>query len=286
MLLTELSTQPLGGARAARALARVNFLHGLHADIRPGDVLYTLLLFATQPAEFVARYEWRALTEMERAAAAVYWAAVGVRMGVPAAAIPATLEDMQAWARAYEAAHMRPHALNHAIGVRTRALLLYWVPTRAARWLGEQAVSALCDERLRRAMMFAPAAAGVPPLVEAVLAVRRWALLWLALPRRARVMRLGERDKDTGKYHVNYFDNEPWYVKPTLWNRWGPWAMLARVMGKPVPGDSGFGAGGYEIESVGPVKFERLGHETVRREAELLQKFVDKEGGAGTCPFA
>jgi len=55
----------------------MNYLHSLHPQIIPRDTLYTLLLFATQPVEFIERLEWRTPTDLERVAAWKYWTEVG-----------------------------------------------------------------------------------------------------------------------------------------------------------------------------------------------------------------
>ena len=50
----------------------INYLHSLH-PIQARDSLYTLLLFATQPIEFIDRMEWRPATELEKVASWKFW---------------------------------------------------------------------------------------------------------------------------------------------------------------------------------------------------------------------
>lgn len=287
VLLSEFSTWPLDSERSSLALARINYLHSRYPEILPSDTLYTLLLFATQPAEFAARLEWRALTPLELAAQWKYWYEVGQRMGIPADTIPKTFEGMTAWYKKYEEEFMVPDDTNHYVAVQTQTLLLYWVPTELGRWFGSQAVLALLDDRLRIAMKFPLPTWWVPLVVSATFTVRRWFIKHLRLPRidKDRFLRVNkDRDSKTGRYHLKVYDNEPWYAEQTFANRWGPWGILARLAGKPVAGDKGFREDGYEIETVGPVMFENTGVEKVRQAAEDMRKA--HAGGGGTCPFA
>jgi hypothetical protein len=54
--------------RAISALSRINYIHGIYQKdglISNDDMLYTLSLFAVEPRNWIARYEWRDLTDME-----------------------------------------------------------------------------------------------------------------------------------------------------------------------------------------------------------------------------
>lgn len=113
-------------------------------------------------------------------------------------------------------------------------------------------------------------------------------------------MVLHKIDKDvdpaTGKYHYNVYELDPWYVKPTFWNRWGLSALLSRLAGAPVPGDGGsrFQPEGYHIHEVGPEKLRGQGKEEIeemvrdleRRRLEVLAKGGCIGGtGGGRCPM-
>jgi hypothetical protein len=66
VLITEFATYPFDSERYARAIARVNYLHS-HYNISNDDLLYTLSVFITVPQEFLEKYEWRSLSEIELA---------------------------------------------------------------------------------------------------------------------------------------------------------------------------------------------------------------------------
>jgi len=202
-------------------------------------------------------------------------------MKIPAETIPRTFEDMVAAQQAYEEEYMVPADTNEYVGRSTVDLLLYWVPS-CARGFAWQVILSLLDQRLRDGMKFGSPQRWAPPLVNGLIEVRRFALRHLVLPRSQRNPKLSlndEKDPRTGRYFLRHADNEPWYVQPTWGSRWGLWGWVARLGGWPVVGEKGFGERGYEIESVGPVRFEKVGVEKVRMEAEEIRKV------GGGCPF-
>ena len=91
-------------------------------------------------------------------------------------------EELDVWAKEYERKCMMPAECNYKTAVHTRAILLVVLP-KWARGLGVKVVTAVCDERLRGAMMFDEVGWVYPWVVEGVLGVRRWWLRWLCLPR-------------------------------------------------------------------------------------------------------
>lgn len=284
VLIGEFTTWGVDSDRASLAIARMNYLHSLHPEILPCDTLYTLLLFATQPVEFISRYEWRNPTVLEEAACWKFWTEVGKRMKIPTEVIPSTFDAMVESYNAYEEKYMHPAETNHYVGKQTLRLLLYWVPTAAGRWLGEQIVFAVLDERLRTAMIFPKAKAWATYSVNVIIHVRRWYLKHLALPRKERVIRVRKDKEPNGKYTVNYADNEPWYVKRTLKNRLGIWGWVAWFGGWPIGGKE-FHDDGYEIERIGPTSFENTGVEWCKKEKEEISRMAKSSNGGG-CPLA
>lgn len=62
-------------------------------------------------------------------------------------------EDLRAWSQEYEKRAMVPHEDNHKLAEQTTSILLYSIPD-CLKPAGGQAVVALMDERLRKAMMY------------------------------------------------------------------------------------------------------------------------------------
>jgi len=78
------------------------------------------------------------------------------------------------------------------------------------------------------------------------------------------------------------YQAEPYYVAPTLWNRWGPLAWVKRVSGLPVPGDKPgeYQPGGFLTVEVGPKGREKAGK---REHEEGMDVLMRQERGG--CPF-
>jgi hypothetical protein len=91
-----------------------------------------------------------------------------------------------------------------------------------------------------------------------------------------------EEPDENNRFFLTQWEAAPYYVKPTLWNRWGPMAWLTRAMGRPVPGDEGdkYYPSGYNISDVGPKYFEGKGRKELE---ETMEQF--KEVRTGKCPF-
>ena len=83
-----------------------------------------------------------------------------------------------------------------------------------------------------------------------------------------------------GRRQFNRYDTFPYYVRPTLLNRWGLGAWISRLAGRPVPGDAGYSPEGFKTSDVGPSLFAGKG----REEAEETKARLGQER-LGGCPF-
>ena len=102
-------------------LTRMNRIHG-HYAIANDDFLYVLSTFVAEPIRWLERYGWRPLTASEQQATYRFWRRVGQRMGIRA--IPASLEELLRFNRAFEATRFRCTAANRSIAETTLAMLL------------------------------------------------------------------------------------------------------------------------------------------------------------------
>ena len=272
VLVAEFIARTYGSKAWIESLARLNCIHAPYqrqGRIREEDMLYTLALFAREPWRWVDRWEWRKFTEAERCATGVFWAAVGEGMGIDYEPLlqqkrggEATfrdglefLEELCAWAEEYEEEHMVPDKKNWLIAEQTVALLLYLVPP-PLKGLGKKAVFALMDERLRRAMMYPDPPVLLARLVHGLLRTRALLVRYLLPPRYpfSRYEVMTTVPSKQGTYFLFDYLALPYYVHPTLTNRWGPSAWMRKFQGLPVPGDEGqkFCPMGYSVPSVGP----------------------------------
>lgn len=204
------------------------------------------------------------------------------------------LEEIVAWGEDYEKKYMVPHPSNKKTADQTVNILLWKVP-KPLKPAGQKTVLALMDDRLRKAMMYAtlilpptyhhipnqtlthlhphlpphhyptltPTRYPTPPplythFTHNLLALRGFLLRHLFLPRPSFLPshHLSTHPSPNGTYYALKFPAAPYYVKPTLWQRWGPMAWVNWTMGLPLPGDEGgkYWPGGYRIGEIGPTR--------------------------------
>ncbi|KAL1646877.1 hypothetical protein SLS58_003012 [Diplodia intermedia] len=155
--------------RANGAIARMNYLHDLYrksGKISNDDLLYTLALFALEPKSWINRYEWRKLTDLEICAIGTFWKSMGDAMEISYEHLPGAgkgwndgiqwMDEVAEWSQGYEKKYMVPHQDNKKTADETTAMLLYDAPS-SLHPAGFKVVSALMDERLRKAMMYVDA---------------------------------------------------------------------------------------------------------------------------------
>jgi hypothetical protein len=277
------------------AYARLNYLHGHYikqGKISNDDLLYTLSLFLTQPVEWIDRYEWRQLTDLERCAMGVFHKAMGDRMEISYEVLPSYstgwkdglhfYRELDSWAKQYEVDHMVPDRKNYDTAVQTRQLLLSTYPDFMKGFLSKM-VSVPLDDRLREAIMFDRAPSSYSVGFNGFMELRRLYLRYLALPRPwFMVNHFSTKDPDDkGRRYILKWDTMPTYVKPTWWNRWGPGGIVNLIMGVPRPGDEGMYPEGFAVKDTGPPVFVGKGS----KEMAMTKEKLKMEASSG-CPFA
>jgi hypothetical protein len=297
VLIQEFMGNEPDAPRTLDAIARMNYIHGIYQAkglISNDDLLYTLSLFVLEPERWIRRHEFRALSDLEICAIGVFWKAQGDAMkidltplydhataeGDPRADGLAWFRALESWSLEYEERAMVPDINNKTTADETVAILLWDVP-KAAHPFGRQAVSALMDDRLRKAMMYPPPSPTVNTLIQTVLAMRKYFIRFFMLPRPylLRVQSIDEQPDNSGRLHLNYYTAEPFYVRNTLRNRYGLQAWLKWLAGNPIPGDQ-FRPEGYLIPEVGPRAMEGKGLK--EQEAGVTRLRAMNRSG---CPF-
>ena len=296
VLIIDFTAYPPGGDRATEALARMNYIHGLYiksGKISNDDLLYTLSLFTWEPVRWINRHEWRQVEDFERCAFGTFWKSVGDAMRIDYCVLKSGsegwvdglqwMEELAEWAEEYEKAHMEPQLDNFMTAEETVAVLLYPVPSWGKAF-GKQVVTVLMDERLRKAIMYEKPPQWLVTLTLLILDLRKYTLRYLSPPRPSFMRVRGTTDSPSkdGTFFLITQENAPWYIKPTLWNRFGPSTWIARLMGLPLPGDEGgrYSPQGYKIPEVGPDNLKGKGMEFMKGEKEWVGKV--RSGG---CPF-
>jgi hypothetical protein len=116
--------------------------------------------------------------------------------------------------------------------------------------------------------------------------IRKLILRYLCLPRPSflAIKSVAESpNSKTGQYNFVHKTLQPWYIEPTIWNKWGPRATLYRIFGGKPAGTGGdrFYPQGYDLNTIGPKPFEDRGKEEMAATVRYL-----KARGAASCPFS
>jgi hypothetical protein len=90
-------------------------------------------------------------------------------------------------------------------------------------------------------------------------------------------------DTKTGRYYLKSYVALPYYVKPSIANRWSPEALLQWVLGFDVPGMKGnrYWPQGYLIKEVGPEEMINKGQDLMTEWEQKLT--IERPSG---CPFS
>jgi len=296
ILIVEAVLNEPGTERNLDAVARMNFLHDRYrkaGKIKDDDMLYTLSLFALEPVRWTRKLEWRDLTDIELCAMGVYWKSMGDQMQIPYDLLPSHkhgwqdglefLEELEEWSTSYEVEKMVPADSNNKLAISTINVALTNVP-RVFHSLGHHFVSALLEPRLRIAMKLQEPSPYMVVVLESLLAIRKFILRHLCLPRRdsQREAWFSEKpDSLTGRYHAVHYIDRPWYIEPTFQNRWNLVSWLLWLVGGAIPSQAApqNRPEGYCIPELGPENMEGKGLQEMDTAKLLLTQQIKR------CPF-
>ncbi|KAI0126270.1 hypothetical protein BJ170DRAFT_582302 [Xylariales sp. AK1849] len=318
VIIGEFMTNPPSSQRALSSIARMNYLHSSFIKsnkISNADLLYTLSVFVTEPGRFCRLYEWRPLNEMEICAYGVFWKWVGELMGIkydgflPKATGSSQeindkdgeqnskwedgldwAQDIVRWAKAYEVEAFRPSVISNKPAQALIPMITYWVP-KWGQAFARECVCVLLGDRVREAFMLPEPGVTAASLVYTSLLFRRLFLRYLCLPRFSPLSRhiesspasttASQNDSGETRLQTNFpYGNYPFYVRPTLWNRFGVDAWVIWLAGGKVPGDEPeeYMSRGFRFEDLGPRNRMGNGGEEMKGDIERMRKI-------GSCPF-
>ncbi|KAF7895860.1 hypothetical protein EAF00_005875 [Botryotinia globosa] len=298
VLIAEFSSHHPLHPRVLKSISRMNYLHSGYqkaGKISNEDLLYTLSVFITEPISWIGDWEWRRLNEMEICAIATFWKGIGDAMGISYHDLRRFnewsdgiefFEDIKTWAEDYEREFMVPNVYNKKTADELVPLLLFLVP-KALLPFASDAVGVLMGPLLRSAMIYPEPSRLNELLTISILRSRQLFLRYLSLPRPEwmRVRQVSKSDDKgvDGRYHSTDYLVHPYYQLPGFWNRWGPMALVTRVMGGFVPDNerSEWFTEGYSFEEVGPDRRRGEGRDEMRDTEEKLER--ERTPG---CPFA
>ncbi|KAF4156841.1 hypothetical protein CNMCM8927_004468 [Aspergillus lentulus] len=295
VLLRESQSQPRDSDRYAAAVARMNYLHARYRranKITDDDLLHTLGDGLAEILNVIEREEWRKLTDFEICALGIFHKNLGEDMGIPFDALPSSAEgwkdglhfalELRNWTIHYEEEVARPTATNDQyVRVYVDSALPGFVKPVVRQMLGAD-----LDDIMRTSLgLESPS-----PLLSIVLGLvrhsRKLVLRYLALPRPSFLAAKLVHDTpnpETNLYNFERKGLQPWYVRPTLWSKWGPGALLVRIFGGRMPGSGGdrYLPQGYDLMTIGPEPQKGKGLEEMSLDMEVI-----KARGVATCPFS
>ena len=305
VLMSELVLNPPGSPRSLTALARINYLHSAYrksGDISELDMLYTLAMFAIEPLRWIEKFEWRQLTEIEVCAAGVFWKSIGDAMDISYEPFLNPTEDadsagtnethvlpqdgvewvaaLNRWSQHYEKKHMRSAKSNAILAHAQLDRRIKRAP-RILQGPLQSLISALLSDRLRAAFGFARPPRHYFAFLTGAVAVRKFILRSLMLPRPRMLRRKWLEDKpdpSTGRYYFLKKSSEPYYQKPSLLS-----SLKAKLLGEDLAKDpevTKYHRLGYKIYEVGPMALSERGK--VYMDANIDKLANSDRGG---CPF-
>ena len=286
VLFTEFALRKWGSQEWLEAMSRVKCIHSGYRKtkkIHNDDMLYTVAAVALQSVRWIDRWEWRELTDVERCAIGVVWKGIADALEISYQGIRGYekgngwnnglewLNDLEEWMERYEERVMVLMDTNVVLADQTISMFL-WSAPMSLKATGREVISCLMDNRLRTAMKLNKPPRYIFAIVHGLLFFRQLLLKYFALPRPSflAVQRSSKTSSQDRFNAVNYFV-APFYVQPTLTNRWSFGACIRRLQGLPLPGDHSelYQPQGYRIKDLGP-DIGRLEQEAT--EADLRKK--------------
>ncbi|KAL0581167.1 hypothetical protein V5O48_000857 [Marasmius crinis-equi] len=277
--------------RANLAIARTNWLHSRY-NIRNDDYLYTLALFAFEPAvrvelksltnyakgllqKWAAKYGWRPLTPLEEHAFYIFWVEIGKRMGIND--IPESAEEFKEWVEDFEAKYMVPAQTNHDVATYTTEELIYPLPEAfGIKNFARKVSIAVLEDNVRTAMMQPEQPKWISTLLNTLLNFMAWHIRYFHLPTFKSYGQVSTempqfKDGEEPLMTPRYFQPKPWY-KPeatSLLGRLKDWCLVKIGKHDSFPSPA-LRSRGYRLDTIGPLKFEQSGQEEVLQNAEKL----------------
>ncbi|CAD6593201.1 MAG: hypothetical protein ASARMPREDX12_006932 [Alectoria sarmentosa] len=219
-LMTQMQVQPLHSRENALSIARINEHHSLYAgQINSDTVLWLSWMWMAGPVQWINLIGWRKLQNFEVHAMFIYWREMSVMLGCKW--VPNTLIELEDFRQTFEAKEQRFSHFNIMFSDSIMDAILFSIPGFLKSATRYCIVAVLDEDR------------------------------YFCLPRMSpRVLTATTNANGTINFPEYTFPSTPYYVKQTLWNQYGPFAIVNRLRGLPIPAPR-FGSNGVTWESVG-----------------------------------
>ncbi|EED15549.1 conserved hypothetical protein [Talaromyces stipitatus ATCC 10500] len=194
-------------------------------------------------------------------------------------------QKLRKWTISYEEEVARPTAINDQY-VRVYVASAISALPSFIRTIVRQMLSADLDDVMRTSLCIESPSSILVMVLGLVRYFRKLFVRYLALPRPPFLA--VKLVHDTPNPETNSYNFEPkslqsWYVRPTFWSKWGPGALLVRILGGDVPGSRGdrYEPQGYNLMSIGSAPQKEKGLEEMRSDMDII-----RARGVATCPLS
>ncbi|CRG92046.1 hypothetical protein PISL3812_09101 [Talaromyces islandicus] len=298
IILREAQSKPRDSDRYASAVARMNYLHARYRranKITDTDLLHTLGDGLAEILNVVEREEWRKLTDVEKCALGIFHKNLGEDMEIPFSPLPSNAQgwkdglhfamELRDWTVHYEEEFAKPTATNDQY-VRVYVDSAMSSLPGFIRTLVRQMLGAELDDVMRASLCLESPSLVLSLVLALVRELRKLSLRYFAVPRPLFLAVRPVHDTPNPETHLYNFERkglQPWYMKPTFWSKWGPGALMVRILGGKIPGSRGdrYEPQGYDMMTIGPAPQKGKGQEEMRLQIEAI-----KAKGVATCPFS
>ncbi|KAH6953559.1 hypothetical protein DER45DRAFT_528118 [Fusarium avenaceum] len=296
ILLREAQSQSRDSDRYATAVARMNYLHARYRranKITDPDLLHTLGDGLGEIFTVIQREEWRQLTNVEKCAIGVFHKNLGDDMEIPFDPLTHSkegwssglqfAEELDAWTHQYEQEVAQPTTTNDQYVRVYVDSAVSKMPNFVAATIRMILAESL-DDTMRASLGLEPPGPILSASVQFIRIFRITYLRYLALPRFHPIKLVAEQpNPGTTLFNFDQLSFQPWYVKPSFWAAWGPFALLLRTFGGKVPSWSKerYQPQGYDLMTIGPDPQKGKGVEEMVTAVSVI-----KERGVATCPFS
>jgi hypothetical protein len=267
-----------------QAVTRMNYLHAPYkksGKILDEDFLYVLWVSMADPITFIDQYDWRPLTNMEKAAFGTLWKHIGDLMGIDYKSVMGRdqwkdglefIEGTSNWASDYEDKYMKPFPEVRQLGDILIEMVNTAYPAFARPFI-HQGNLVLMGARVRHAYALPEPSLFASFLTYSFLLIRRILIRYFTLPRFFAVEGISEPDPTTGRRHQAKYIKEPWYNASTFRSRWSLQALFTWFFGGLVPGDGGAKhmPEGFLFSDIGPPQKMGKGIEEINTASSLAE---------------
>ncbi|XXG99670.1 general amino acid permease agp2 [Hypoxylon texense] len=298
ILIREVQSNPGDSQRYMESIARMNYLHARYrkaGKILDEDLLHTLGSNVVEIFKIVDESEWRKLSAVEKCAVGIFHKVLGEDMLIPYSYLPSGAggwtdglhfaNELYDWTVQYEERVAKPVATGDQyvrvyVDGATSSL-----PAPFTSFL-RKTIAFDLDETMRISLNLERPGAILSLLLGFARGLRRALLRHTCLPRPAFLAVHNvevDANPETKLYNFDRLTLQPWYVKPSAWNRWSPKALLLKAVGGRSPGSLGdrYHPGGYDLKTIGPKPQEGKGTEDMAATVEFL-----KTRNLTACPFS